>query len=554
MLQSDALAIMKTGANVFLTGEPGAGKSYTVRQYVAFLQSRGVSLAMTASTGIAATHIGGMTIHSWSGLGIRKSITRRECKDIAENATYGRRIRNTSVLIIDEISMLDAAMLDAVDLVCRVVKNVEMPFGGMQVVFVGDFFQLPPVSRAGEPPVYFAFASQAWANANCTVCYLSEQHRQEDAEFLDILAAMRRGTMAEEHVQRLHACRRTPTDRDITKLYAHNADVDKMNADRLRSLLGKERTYDMSSHGNAKLVEHIKRGCLSPETLAVKVGARVMFTRNNPAQGFVNGSMGEVIGFDTETRFPMVQMQSGRVVHVEPDMWSVDGDGGAPIAMVRQVPLRLAWAMTVHKSQGMSLDGAYIDLGGAFAYGQGYVALSRVRSLEGLFLGGLNARALEVDPGVLRQDAAFRAASIAAEEAIIAHTERERDADADAFIASCGGSKEAVAPSARVKKKVKEPKWAKTLVLILEGKSIKAVARERERTVGTIIDHLMAVQAEDKLPPKVLEGLRIEARRMTDEVHPVMKKLGPKLLGPIHEYFKGRYSYDDMKIAKWLLE
>ena len=181
-------------------------------------------------------------------------------------------------------------------------------------------------------------------------------------------------------------------------------------------------------------------------------------------------------------------------------------------------------------------------------------AISRVRSLEGLFLGGLNTRALEVDPSVLQQDQAFRAESLAAEEAMMERSEREREADAEAFIASCGGSKEAMAPSERPKKKAKEPKWAKTLALLLEGKSIKAAARERERTVGTILDHLVAMQALDQLPPKVLEGIRIEARRMTDEVHPVMKKLGPKLLGPIHEYFKGRYTFDDIKIAKWLLE
>lgn len=407
--------MLTMGENTFVTGAPGAGKSHLVRQYVHYAREKGLTVALTASTGIAATHIGGMTIHSWSGLGIRKHITRAQCKELASNATVRRRVCGANVLIIDEISMLDAATVDAVDLVCRVLRKEEAPFGGLQVVFVGDFFQLPPVSRAGEPLPQLAYRSAAWQEAGCTVCYLTEQHRQDDAAYVEVLSALRCNTLTGEHVALLHGRRKTSKATSITKLYSHNADVDRMNAVELAKIAGKSFTFTMTSFGNARLVEQLKKGCLSPEELVVKVGARVMFTRNNAAKGYVNGSIGEVLGVDPGEGWPVVRLEHGKEIVAEPEVWSYEGDGGGTaLAMVRQVPLRLAWALTVHKSQGMSLDSAQMDLRGAFAYGQGYVALSRVRSLKGLFLEGLNDRALQVDPEVLATDAEFRHQSVQA--------------------------------------------------------------------------------------------------------------------------------------------
>lgn len=566
MRQSDALDILKSGANVFLTGEPGAGKSHTVREYVKYLQSHGVTVALTASTGIAATHIGGMTIHSWSGLGIRKFISRRECKELATNVALAKRVRGASVLIIDEISMLEAAMLDAIDLICREVRNTELPFGGLQIVFVGDFFQLPPVSRQGEAPARFSFAARSWADTSPTVCYLSEQHRQDDPTFLEVLSALRRGMIEEDHIGHLHARRQTSDDKDITKLYSHNADVDHINTAKLRTLLGKEKTYKMTTSGSPKLVEQMMRGCLSPEKLTLKIGARVMFTRNNPIEGFVNGSMGDVVDFDSETKYPVVQMSSGRIVTVQPGMWSIDGDGGAPIAVLRQLPLRLAWAMTVHKSQGMTLDKAFIDLGQAFAYGQGYVALSRVKSLAGLFLGGLNARALEVDPTVLEQDEVFRTESLAAEAMIADLSEADRAEGALAFIKACGGRKESIVRETidafseyfveKPAKKAKAPKWTETLALIESGKSIAEVAKERSRTVGTIVGHVAEAHELGKLSKEVFSRMRYAMKEFTDIVHPIMRKLNTKgrFLRPVFDHFQGKYSYDDLRIAQWLLD
>lgn len=435
MTQVEALTILKTGANVFLTGEPGAGKTYTINQYVAWLRQRGIEPAIAASTGIAATHIGGMTIHAWSGIGVKKSLSDWDLEALLEREPLVKRVRAAQVLIIDEVSMLDANILTLVDQAVRTIKNSVRAFGGMQVVFVGDFFQLPPVNKDSER-TQFAFESAAWERANPITCYLSEQHRQDDDEFLSLLAAVRSGDVEELHYEILQA-RATEPKGQVTQLFPHNADVDTINNAELAKLDGTERSYTMLSQGNANLIEALKRGCLSPELLVVKQGASVMFTRNNFEQGYVNGTLGTVESF-TDTGLPVVRTRQGKRIEVDMAEWRVE-DGKRVLAKISQVPLRLAWAMTVHKSQGMSLDAAAMDLSQSFEYGQGYVALSRVKTLSGLFLRGFNNRALEVHPQILTKDADFRAASEAATVAFAKLGTEELASMQDAFVKMSGG-------------------------------------------------------------------------------------------------------------------
>lgn len=421
--QEQALNILKTGANVFLTGGPGSGKTYTINRYVKYLKSHGIEPAITASTGIAATHIGGMTIHSWSGIGIKKVLDKRELNKIAGSQYIEKRVRKAKVLIVEEVSMLTGRTLSMVDAVCRVIKQILEPFGGMQVIFAGDFFQLPPVvkrdSDAGmqtafidEAVSHFAYDSPAWQEADPAVCYLTEQHRQDDSDFLSVLAAIRGNDFNDNHLRHLEGRKieSSAAPSDMPKLFSHNADVDRINNEVLVKLSGKSREFDMFSHGLAALVATLKKGCLSPDMLNLKVGAAVMFTKNNPKEGFINGTLGIVEDFDEEDGLPVVKVRSGKRITVKPMDWSVE-ENGKVRAQITQLPLRLAWAITVHKSQGMSLDGAVMDLSDVFEFGQGYVALSRVRRLSGLHLIGWNKRAFEVHPDVLSKDEGFQIAS-----------------------------------------------------------------------------------------------------------------------------------------------
>lgn len=427
MTQAEALSILKLGVNVFLTGEPGAGKTHTINEYITWLRERGVDPSVTASTGIAATHVGGMTIHSWSGIGIKKNVSDYDIEMIQAREKTALRIVGAKILIIDEISMLDAATLDSVD---RVLRNLrrrplmdEQPFGGLQVIFVGDFFQLPPVSRGED--VRFAFDSEAWKAANPVICYLSEQHRQEDEVFLDLLKAVRQNTVEPHHREVLRSRMAGEKKVKATRLHTHNVDADRVNDESLAKVEGKSHVFHMTSRGARALVETLKQNCLSPEMLTLKEGASVMFTRNNFEVGYVNGTLGTVVGFEVNGN-PIVKTKSGRRIEAAEGEWSIT-DGPKILAQVKQIPLRLAWAITVHKSQGMSLDAAVIDLSQAFEYGQGYVALSRVRSLEGLFLEGFNDRALMLHPAIQRQDAIFRAKSDAAQRRIETIPDNERE-------------------------------------------------------------------------------------------------------------------------------
>src|SRR3989344_888928 len=373
MLQETALKILQTGANVFLTGEPGSGKTHTVNAYVKWLRERGIEPAITASTGIAATHIHGMTIHSWSGICIKQDLTAYDLDKIAQNERVVRRVRDAKILIIDEVSMLSSKMFAMAEAVCREIRQRQAPFGGLQVVLVGDFFQLPPVVRreeqSGEPqisfetgeveePSHFAFSSRVWKELNPLVCYLSEQHRQEDAAFLDLLSGIRRGAFSPAHRTLLDSRRSVSGRAGTTQLYSHNADVDRINDVEIGKISGDMRTYAMTSQGKDTLVTSLKRGCLSPELLSLKIGARVMFTKNDIEHKYVNGT---VAGFVKESVYPIIKTNSGRSVIAEPEEWHVE-DGGRVLAKITQIPLRLAWAITVHKSQGMSLDAAHMDL------------------------------------------------------------------------------------------------------------------------------------------------------------------------------------------------
>lgn len=403
---------MLSGASVFLTGPPGAGKTFVLNEFIRRGERSGKRVAVTASTGIAATHIGGSTIHSWSGLGIRDSLTPYDKEWLKSNDRLKKRYNGTDVLVIDEVSMLHGKRLDMVNEVCKLLRDNNEPFGGLQVILVGDLFQLPPVNRESEV-ADFVHTSAAWLELAPKICYLSEQHRQSGDRLLDVLEAMRRGEVEDWHTDALmeRMGKQPDVESPVTRLYTHNIDVDKINQQHLIALQGESRRFEMRTEGNATKVEQLVRSVLAPELLELKTGAEVMFVANNFTEGYVNGSRGQVIGFDEESGLPEVRLLSnGKLVSVEYQSWTLMEDGRVRAEVV-QLPLRLAWAITIHKSQGMSLDAAEIDLSKSFTPGMGYVALSRVRSLDGVYLSGMNAMAMRLHPEIFEFDELLRTAS-----------------------------------------------------------------------------------------------------------------------------------------------
>ena len=305
MRQAQALNVLLGGANVFLTGPPGAGKTYVLNEFIRRARRRGKTVAVTASTGIAATHLNGTTIHSWSGLGIRDQLSEHDLEWLASNEKLHKRYKTTDILVIDEVSMLHGVRLDMVNQAAKLLRSSDQPFGGLQVVLVGDLFQLPPVSP-GREVFDFAHLSHAWQELAPDICYLTEQHRQEEDGLLELLTALRNGDFEEPHYELLQSrMLKAPEDLVITRLYTHNTDVDSINLRELKALQVSGKSYNMATKGSEAKVEQLIKSVLAPQQLTLKVGAEVMFVANNFAEGFVNGSRGEVIDF--KQHWPVVQ-------------------------------------------------------------------------------------------------------------------------------------------------------------------------------------------------------------------------------------------------------
>lgn len=404
------LALAWGGRNVFLTGMAGTGKSTLLREFIAGCREpltvspewpdgrwkpappvQGPRVDVVAPTGIAALNVQGQTVHRWSGmlLGPRHDQTDDAYMEELASKPFRsirqgwRRVEQCECLVIDEISMLSGRHLQFLEYLFRRVRSDERPWGGCQVIVVGDFLQLAPVRESESRPYDWAFLSQAWWSSGFTPIVLTKVRRQDEADFVEALAGVRSGNVTGRAAEILHARVKPFPPEDLPRLYTHNTMVDRRNGEALGNLEGEEKLFLADVSGPEHHVAFLEKNLMCPRELRLKVGARVMCTRNDSDGRFVNGSLGHVAAF-TRGGLIEVDLDHGGATLIEPYRWQA-GDDNDP-GEFTQFPLRLAYAMTIHKSQGITLDGAYVDIRAAREPGQAYVALSRVRTLAGLML------------------------------------------------------------------------------------------------------------------------------------------------------------------------
>ncbi len=568
MKQTTALDILKSGKNVFITGSAGTGKTYLLNLFIQYLKERRVYPAIVAPTGIAASHLRGQTVHSFFSLGIRDTIDEGYIEFLLEKKYLRTRFSKLKLLIVDEVSMISPEIFSSMDKILRAFKDGSQPFGGVQVVISGDFFQLPPVSKVPKEK-RFAWQSPAWKTLELKTCYLEQKFRQDDDTLIQILDEIRSGDVSEFSHTIFNSRYQKELDTTFTptKLYTHNIDVDRINNEELDKLDAVPKYFVYESKGSQKNIEKIFKSSLVMEELVLKKDAVVLFIKNNPEQGYVNGTTGVVIGFDNVDNMPVVRISNGRKIKLDLEDWSIENESGTVIATVSQIPLRLAWAITIHKSQGMTLDAAEIDLTKTFEAGQGYVALSRIKNIEGLRLMGINDMALRVDPLILHIDDRIKMASRRANDEIETLSEDQLENIFSNYIESLGGiinrvqieeEKENLKSGKVSFSSYVTPTHIKTKHLIDKSETILELAKLRGMSKGTIVTHLSKLyEEENTLDLEKFKPKNEHFKPIKDAVMMLKEKSdkedfsadGKLRLKPVFDALGGEVGYDDIKVA-----
>lgn len=566
-MQKTALKILKSGDNVFLTGSAGTGKTHILNEFVLYLKSRKILPTIVAPTGIAASHLNGQTIHSYFSLGIRDEIDDAFISHLLEKKYLQTRFKKLKILIIDEISMVSPNIFSCIDKILQAFKHNYEPFGGIQVVLSGDFFQLPPISRNNDGK-RFAWQSPSWKELDLQTCYLQKKFRQDDNELIFVLDEIRSGQVSQKSYDILNSRLQKDLDIDFTptKLYTHNMDVDRINNDELRNINEEENVFKYESEGSKTNIEKLFKSALVKEELILKKDAVVMFIKNNPEKYYINGTTGVVIGFSKdEFKLPIVKLSSGYVIKVEYEDWMIENDKGKVQAKISQIPLKLAWAITIHKSQGMTLDAAQMDLSKTFEVGQGYVALSRIKNIAGLKLMGFNDNALRVDALILSIDPRIKQASKKASDKIESYDDKFLSVMHLSYIKRLGGStdakeieREKVALACEPKVEEKVPNYIKTKNLVFEAKTIEQLAKNAGFSASTIMNHLTLIKKDEpafdisKYMPKLSTlNLVNEAILQINETknEEDFSETGTIKLKAIFTKLDEKISYDDIKMA-----
>ncbi|MFZ3231245.1 MAG: PIF1 family ATP-dependent DNA helicase [Pseudobdellovibrio sp.] len=394
--QQIALDLCRSGENIFLTGGAGSGKSYVVREFMKNIDSK--QMPILASTGAAAVLLGGRTFHSFFGLGIMEGGPDATYQRLMKDAKTLKRIRQVEGVIIDEISMIPGDALKIAELISQMAKESTLPWGGLRIIAVGDFGQLPPVTKTGQKRDW-SFLTETWANSGFQNCSLNFNQRIQDGNFLKVLADVRDGKITDLARNFLQEHTKDhDEDHPGTRLFPRRDQAELYNQKKLSEISEPEHIVDSIFIGEKRFVDMLSKSAPVPAQLKLKIGCRILFLKNDPQKRYVNGTRGTLVSYESDHL--IVKKEGGREVKVEKISFSLlDADGNAKASVI-QFPVNLAYATTIHKSQGATLDELWCDLGSLWEPGHAYVALSRLRDPSGLHIVRWNARSFIVDPAV----------------------------------------------------------------------------------------------------------------------------------------------------------
>lgn len=391
--QQYALTLLNGPENIFLTGAAGSGKSFLLKHYL-----KNKDIPILASTGAAAILVGGRTFHSFFGLGIMEGGIDATVHRALKNKKLMKRLKKTSAVVIDEVSMLSGSTLRAAEMIARAALNSLAPWGGLRIIAVGDFAQLPPVNPFSQHKEW-AFRDPVWYESSFTPIVLREIMRTTDTEFLEVLRRVRNGIIDDSVVQFLDSRVQSKPAGDFTRLFPHRADVESYNLKQLEEIPEEVKVFKTEYVGKEADIEKFRKHAPIADVIHLKNKALVMIRQNDPAGRWVNGSLGRIEKITNE--FLVIKLDQGRRIELEKaDFTLLDADGN-PAVSARNFPITLAWAMTIHKAQGTTLDQMHVDLRKIWEPGQAYVALSRVRAPEGLYIEGWSPRAIFCDQEVV---------------------------------------------------------------------------------------------------------------------------------------------------------
>lgn len=392
--QQGLTLLLNAKKNVFVTGAPGSGKSFLLCQYH---DEVAIKPDIVASTGAAAILVGGRTFHSYFGLGIMEGGPAKTLERALDNPWLASRIESADTVIIDEVSMLPSAALDCAESISRAIRKDESPWGGIRVVTVGDFAQLPPISQNGQKD--WCFLGEAWKKSNFEHILLNEIMRTHDLEFLKVLNLLRWGIVSTE-VEDFLNDRITPdpkVDRDSPRLFPLRAQTEAYNQERLAEIPHPVRVYPTVYSGRQRLQARLMKDAPIPPILELKKNARVMIRVNDLYQRYVNGTIGTIVDMEDDRLW--VDVDGNEFEFHRHEFKILDGDGHK-IASAINFPINLAYASTIHKVQGATMERAHMDLRGLWEPGHAYVALSRVKKGDGITLTGWDRSSIKADPVV----------------------------------------------------------------------------------------------------------------------------------------------------------